>query len=36
MRLPDIDMGSPGTVALISYLTNQADGVKLDLPGMRR
>jgi L-cysteine S-thiosulfotransferase len=36
MRLPDIDMGSPATVALISYLTNQADGVKLDLPGMRR
>lgn len=36
MRLPDIDMGSPGTVALISYLTNQADGIKLDLPGMRR
>lgn len=36
MRLPDIDMGSPATVALISYLTSQADGVKLDLPGMRR
>ncbi|HMS26742.1 MAG TPA: sulfur oxidation c-type cytochrome SoxA [Burkholderiaceae bacterium] len=36
MRLPDIDMGSPATTALISYLTNQADGVKLDLPGMRR
>lgn len=36
MRLPDIDMGSPATVALISYLTKQADGVKLDLPGMRR
>jgi sulfur-oxidizing protein SoxA len=36
MRLPDIDMASPATVALISYLTNQADGVKLDLPGMRR
>jgi sulfur-oxidizing protein SoxA len=36
MRLPDIDMGSPGTVALIAFLTHQADGVKLDLPGMRR
>lgn len=36
MRLPDIDMGSPATVALISYLTSQADGVKFDLPGMRR
>ena len=36
MRLPDIDMASPGTVALISYLTKQADGTTLDLPGMRR
>jgi hypothetical protein len=27
---------SPGSVALIAYLTHQADGVKLDLPGMRR
>ena len=36
MRLPDIDMASPATVALISYLTKQADGAKLDLPGMRR
>ena len=36
MRLPDIDLGSPATVALISYLTSQGDGAKLDLPGMRR
>lgn len=36
MRLPDIEYGSPATVALISYLTMLADGAKLDLPGMRR
>ena len=36
MRLPDIDLGSPNTVALIAYLTHQANGAKLDLPGMRR
>lgn len=36
MRLPDIEYGSPAAVALISYLTQKADGAKLDLPGMRR
>lgn len=36
MRLPDLDYGSPVSVALISYLTQQAEGAKLDLPGMRR
>lgn len=36
MRLPDIEYGSPAAVALISYLTQRADGAKLDLPGMRR
>ena len=36
MRLPDIEYGSPATVALISYLTKLAEGAKLDLPGMRR
>jgi sulfur-oxidizing protein SoxA len=36
MRLPDIDYGSPAAVALISYLTKQGEGTKLDLPGMRR
>ena len=36
MRLPDIDLGSPAAVALISYLTKQAEGSTLDLPGMRR
>lgn len=36
MRLPDIGYGSPAAVALISYLTKQAEGATLDLPGMRR
>lgn len=36
MRTPDIDYGSPATVALISFLTNQAKGGTLDLPGIKR
>ncbi len=36
MRLPDLAYGSPGSVALISYLSHQAKGVALDLPGMKR
>jgi L-cysteine S-thiosulfotransferase len=36
MRLPDVDYGSPVTVALISYLNQQAKGAAYDLPGMKR
>lgn len=36
MRTPDIDYGSPATVALISFLTNQAKGGTYDLPGIKR
>jgi sulfur-oxidizing protein SoxA len=36
MRLPDLAYGSPGSVALISYLSQQAKGAALDLPGMKR
>ena len=36
MRLPDLAYGSPASVALISYLSQQAKGVALDLPGMKR
>lgn len=36
MRLPDMAYGSPGSVALISYLSHQAKGAALDLPGMKR
>lgn len=36
MRTPDIDYGSPATVALISYLTHQAKGGTYDLPGIKR
>jgi sulfur-oxidizing protein SoxA len=36
MRLPDIDYGSPATVALISFLTHQAEGGTYDLPGIKR
>jgi L-cysteine S-thiosulfotransferase len=36
MRLPDLDYGSPASVALISYLSHGAAGAALDLPGMKR
>ncbi len=36
MRLPDLDYGSPVSVALIAYLTDQARGATFDLPGMKR
>lgn len=36
MKLPDLDYGSPASVALISYLSNQAKGAVFDLPGMKR
>jgi sulfur-oxidizing protein SoxA len=36
MRLPDLDYGSPASVALISFLSQQAKGAVLDLPGMKR
>ena len=36
MRTPDIDYGSPATVVLISFLTNQAKGGTYDLPGIKR
>ena len=36
MRTPDIDYGSPATVALISVLTNQGKGGTYDLPGIKR
>lgn len=36
MRLPDIDYGSPATVAIIAFQAQQAKGTKFDLPGMKR
>jgi len=36
MRLPDVDYASPVTVALISFLTDQARGATLNIPGIRR
>ena len=36
MRLPDLAYGSPASVALISFLSHQAKGAALDLPGMKR
>lgn len=36
MRLPDVDYGSPVTVALITYLADQGRGAELDIPGIKR
>lgn len=36
MRLPDIGYGSDAAVALISFLTHQAKGGVLNIPGMKR
>ncbi len=36
MRLPDLDFGSPASVAWISFLSHQAKGAELNLPGMKR
>ncbi len=36
MRLPDIEYGSDGAVALIAFLTKQSEGGTLNVPGMKR
>jgi sulfur-oxidizing protein SoxA len=36
MRLPEIEIGSDVSVALISYLVKQAQGGEINVPGMKR
>lgn len=36
MRLPEVELGSPVTVALISYLTKLAEGGEISAPGLKR
>ena len=36
MRAPDIGYGSPAAIALISFLTHQAEGGIIDVPGLKR
>lgn len=36
MRLPEVELGSPVTVALISYLTKLAEGGEIQAPGLKR
>jgi L-cysteine S-thiosulfotransferase len=36
MRLPELDMGSEVSVALIAYLTSKAEGGEISAPGMKR
>lgn len=36
MRLPEVELGSPVSVALISYLTKLAEGGEIRAPGLKR
>lgn len=36
MRTPDLDFASPASIALIAYLTKQAEGGRIDVPGIKR
>jgi len=36
MRLPELQMGSEASVALIAFLTKQADGGEISAPGLKR
>ena len=36
MRLPEVELGSDVSVALISYLVKQAEGGEINIPGMKR
>jgi L-cysteine S-thiosulfotransferase len=36
MRLPEIELASDASVALISYLVKQAEGGEINIPGMKR
>jgi sulfur-oxidizing protein SoxA len=36
MRLPEVELGSEVSVALISYLVKQAEGGEINIPGMKR
>jgi len=36
MRLPEVELGSDVSIALISYLVKQADGGEIKIPGMKR
>jgi L-cysteine S-thiosulfotransferase len=36
MRLPEIELGSDVSVALMSYLVKQAEGGEISIPGMKR
>jgi sulfur-oxidizing protein SoxA len=36
MRMPQLEMGSDASVALIAFLTKQADGGEIAIPGLKR
>jgi sulfur-oxidizing protein SoxA len=36
MRMPELQMGSDASVALVSYLTQQAAGGEIAAPGLKR
>ena|SRR5215510_11348374 len=36
MRMPEVELGSEVSIALISYLVKQAEGGEINIPGMKR
>ena len=36
MRMPELQLGSEASVALIAFLTQQADGGEIAAPGLKR
>jgi sulfur-oxidizing protein SoxA len=36
MRMPEVELGSEASVALISFLTRQAEGGEIAVPGLKR
>jgi L-cysteine S-thiosulfotransferase len=36
MRMPEVEIGSDATVALVAYMTKTAQGGPINVPGMKR
>jgi sulfur-oxidizing protein SoxA len=36
MRLPELELGSEASIALIAYLVKKAEGGEISVPGIKR
>jgi L-cysteine S-thiosulfotransferase len=36
MRMPEVELGSDATIALVAYMTKTANGGAIAVPGMKR